>query len=218
MLSYIDASGATVNVDAAVNDATGQIGKVESGSYDATVKTDANTSKAVSDINSAAKANYEGTIKVGADTSQANRAVTDVMSMISRLTGAITVTANDQATGTIQRIAGGYYSATIVVKADTSQYMASFNSLPTSKTITQQVVTVPAPAAPAGLMAGVSTLGRSAGPSAGPRATATQTAAPVTINISGAIDPDSTARQIQQLLRTRTRRNMGIELRGWDQV
>jgi uncharacterized protein YdbL (DUF1318 family) len=220
MLSYIDASGATVNVDAAVDPATSEIGKVESGSYDATVKTDANTSKAVSDINQTAKANYEGTIKVTADTSQANRFVTDTMSYINRLTGTIRVEASDQATGTINAIASRYYQATITVKADTSQYMSAFNALPTSKTITQNVVSVPAPApASVGLMAGVSTLGRAAGPVAGPRAAGgTSTGAPVNITINGAIDPDSTARQIQTILRTRARRSMGIVLRGWDQV
>ena len=206
MLSYIDASGATVNVDATVNDATGQIGKVESGSYDATVKTDADTSKATSDINKTAKDQYNATVKVQADLNQANSQVAGLMSNINAQVARVNVQAVDQASSQIRGITSAYYQATITVRADTSQYMATFNSLPTTKTITQQVVTVAAPSPPATLMAGVSTLGRS-GVSAGPRlATPTTSGAPVTINISGAIDPDATARQVSNLMRTRTRR------------
>jgi hypothetical protein len=199
MLSYIDASGATVNVDATVNDATGQIGKVESGSYDATVKTDADTSKATSDINKTAKDQYNATVKVQADLNQANSQVAGLMSNINAQVARVNVQAVDQASSQIRGITNAYYQATITVRADTSQYMSTFNSLPTTKTITQQVVTVAAPAPAPSLMA--------AGASASPRlATPTTSGAPVTINISGALDPDATARQVSNLMRTRTRR------------
>ena len=213
MLSYIDASGATVNVDATVNDATGQIGKVEDANYEAVIKTGAETGKAAGDINKTAKDSYEATVKVSADTNQATQAVNSLMISINSQVGRVSVQAVDQATSVIQSITRGYYQATITIKADASQYMSTFNSLPTTKTITQQVVQAPAPA-PAGLMAGVSTLGRS-GPS--PRlATPTTSGAPVTINITGAIDPDATARQVSNILRNRDRRagsaQMGITI------
>lgn len=217
MLSYIDASGAVVNVDAAVATASGDIKSVAGGSYQATVKTDAATQQAQSQIQQTANAQYKGTIQVVADTGQANRQVTDTVSYINRLQGSIQVQAIDNATGTINRIAGGSYTATIVVRADTSQYMAAFNSLPTSKTITQTVVSVPAPAPAAasqGLMAGVSTLGRS-GLQAGPRALQSTTPQGTTvINITGALDPDAVARQVESLLRSRERRTTGTIVRA----
>lgn len=209
MLSYIDASGATVTVDAAVDPAQGDISKVEGGNYQATVDTDANTNEATRTINQTASNDYRGTIKVSADTSQANRFVTDTMSYINRLQASITVQANDQATSRIYSITAGYYQATVHVVADTSAFYATYNSLPTSKTITQQVVTVPAPGPPA-LMAGVSTL---ATPMSTPRgSTSTASTGSINITINGAVDADSTARQIQTLLRTRVRRNQGIEI------
>lgn len=213
MLSYIDASGATVTVDAAVDPATSDIGRVEGGKYEATIKTDANTNEAKSGINQVAGANYQGTVKVGADINQAMSTAASLMTYINGLRPSITVQANDQATSRIYGITSGYYQATITVIANTSQYMAAFNSLPTSKTITQQVVSVPAPVPPpAGLMAGVSTLSQTG--AASPRATSGTPSAPINITINGAIDPDSTARQIQTLLRTRIRRSTGIELGG----
>jgi uncharacterized protein YdbL (DUF1318 family) len=214
MLSYIDASGATVNVDATVNDATGQIGKVESGSYDATVKTDADTAKATSQINQTAKDQYNATVKVQADLNQANTQVAGLMSNINAQVARVNVQAVDQASSQIRGITSGYYQATITVRADTSQYMATFNSLPTTKTITQQVVTVAPPAAPAGFTA--QSLGRS-GVSAAPRlATPTTSGAPVTVNVYGATDPDATARQVSNVLRSRGRRtgasNMSVTI------
>jgi len=211
MLSYIDASGATVTVDAKVDPATSDIGKVEGGKYQATIDTDAKTNDAKNSINQTAGANYQSTIKVSADTSQANRFVTDTMSYINRLTASITVQANDQATSRIYSITAGYYQATIHVVADTSAFYSAYNALPTSKTVTQQVVAAPVPP-PAGLMAGVSTLMMSR-TGATPMASS-GSSAPINITINGAIDPDSTARQIQTLLRTRVRRNTGIELTG----
>jgi uncharacterized protein YdbL (DUF1318 family) len=209
MLSYIDASGATVQVDATTNDATGAIGKVESGSYDATVKAGADTTKAASQINQTAKDNYQGTIKVGADVNQAVNDTANIMRYINGLRPSVVVGATDQASSVINGIASRYYQATITVKADTSQYMSTFNSLPTSKTITQQVVSIPAPAPPPSLR--TSQLG------AAPRvATPTTSGAPVTINISGALDADSTARQISSILNGRATRigsaQMGVSL------
>jgi len=100
----------------------------------------------------------------------------------------------------IAAVENGSYSATIRIVADTSGFFATFNSLPGSRAVSSAPRMAPASFTAPTLRAGASANATSSG---GGSAT-------YTINVTGAIDPDATARQIQRILTGRGRRTGGI--------
>jgi hypothetical protein len=218
VLTYVDASGATI----AVNANTGQADSAVSGWESATNSTTATTTvktnvvpgqTAVSGWEKAASGTT-ATAKLDANAQQAQSTLSGTVSAINASSATMKLYADSSsANATVSSfiaVTNGR-SATVQVKADTAPFYAAFNALPTSRTVTltQQTVTVSAPA-PSGLAAysiapGARTLGS-------PRATpssAPQTSSSVVINVSGALDPDATARQIRSLLNARDRRSGG---------
>jgi hypothetical protein len=190
---------ATIETQANVAPAVGAILQVMNGRYRAVVVLEAYTYPALSAILQLMNASYRATITVVADVGQAQQA--------------------------IRNVTGASYSATVRVNADTSAYMAAFNSLPTTRTITQTVVTQAAPApAPAAMsfaaapqvlsrMAAPSTMARamSVAPSLGPVQTQGSGTTGLTVNINGGIESsDAIARAVKRVVLGRDRRTGGV--------
>jgi hypothetical protein len=214
-ISVIDASGATIPVEAAVNPATSAMNAAAAAAPDATIDTNANTSKAAGDIANTAKSAPDATIKVSANTAQATSQITGVAAqaynatiqvqantspaqgaitalVLEQRTKQITVTANTSSfDSTMSSITNRSYSATVNVTANTSAATAAIAAIPKS-------VSVPPPA-----------------PTPAPtlRLGASQQAhqvATVNWNIqvdAGINDPDSVARAINRVVLQRERRS-----------
>jgi hypothetical protein len=119
VLKVIDASGATVDVDAAITEANKGIKSVESANYAATVTTGSDTADATKGITTVAGATYNAHINTSALVSSAQ--------------------------ADINKVADAYYKATIHVVADTSGFTSAFNNLPTSKGVAMIPPPVAAP-------------------------------------------------------------------------
>jgi len=100
----------------------------------------------------------------------------------------------------IAAVENGSYSATVRIVAETSSFFSTFNSLPATKP-------VGAGAAPSLQTFGVSSTGAT---SEAPVSARNVSSGGITINVTGAVDPDSTARQISSILERRQRRSGGI--------
>ena len=167
---------------------------------------------------------YSLTIVMNGNTVPVNNAIRAVIGGSYSLT--ITINGNNApALGAIRAVTGASHTATVTVTANTAPFYAAYNALPTTRavTLTQTVVTVAAPApaaATASLAAFAPTptagLRAAAAPTAGPQyggaGATTQQAGTVNITIQGAVDPDSTARQIESLLRRRERRRTVVAI------
>ena len=211
-------------VDANLSIAQGVVAAFVGARYALTVAFLADPSVAISVVNAFTRARYETTVKILGDNSDAIRAVravtTGIYSVSVRIYGD-----NLDAISSIRAITTGYYTATVHVNADTTAFWAAFNALPSSRQVTVNQVqgtTVPAPTpAPSGFLAptlfgarGLApmTLAGSGGPvSYGGGGDGSGN---VYITVEGAIDPDRTARQIESLLKGRTRRTGSVVLGG----
>jgi hypothetical protein len=111
----------------------------------------------------------------------------------------------------IAAVENGSYSATVRIIADTSGFFSTFNTLPSSRVVNvapaaTQVQSFAAPTLMTAMSAsstddvGAPLIARSGG-SGG-----------INITVNGAIDPDSTARQIRSILERRGRRSGGIAI------
>lgn len=111
----------------------------------------------------------------------------------------------------IQALTSGSYSATVQILADTSRWLAAFNSLPSSRTVT--IVTQGAPAlaaAPSLASASAPTLRGGKAASAGAPLRAGDGSTTV-INVSGGLDSgDQIARRIKRVILGRDRRSGGV--------
>jgi hypothetical protein len=224
VLSYVDASGATISVMAQTGAAVGAVnGLVQTtNNTTATTTTKTNTGPADAGLNGwQNQANSTTAVAtLNANPNQANSVVnTTVSNVAGRPDAVLSVGANTTpfqgaVTGLIRDV--GARSATLAVNANTAPFMAAFNALPTSKTVTittvNQTVAAPPPA-PAGVTrmdTGAGGLGRA---SAQPVATSSSSGASssnIVVNVNGALDPDAVARQIRGLLNGRDRRTGGV--------
>jgi hypothetical protein len=216
VLTYVDASGATIAVNANTGQADSAVNGWEAATNSTTATTTVKTNvvpgqTAVSGWEKAASGTT-ATAKLDANAQQAQSTLAGTVSAINASSATMRLYADSSSANTTVSsfiaVTNGR-TATVQVKADVSPFMAAFNALPTSKTVTltQQTITVstPAPASAYSIDSGARTLGA-------PRATpssAPQTSSSVVINVSGALDPDATARQIRSLLNARDRRAGG---------
>lgn len=209
----IVAEGETAPADAA-------IAKTEDATYTATVDAEGNTKDAESDIKRVTAATYTATVGVQANATSALQTINNVVNgHYSPVT--INVTGNASSVlGTIANVVNsGYSPVTIRIVADASSFYATYNSLPTSKSVTinqvagTQVAPAPAPVASAAAPSGL--LRASAAPEVGTTRTRTLTSPGGTvINVSGAMDPAAVARQIASVLRRQERRSSGVQVHG----
>lgn len=205
----IVAEGDTAPADAA-------IGKTEDATYTATVDAEGNTKDAEADIKRVTAATYTATVGVQANASSALQTISNVVNgHYSPVVLSVTANASS-ALGTIANVVNSSYGAvTISIRADASSFYATYNSLPTSKTVTVNQVAGAQVAAPALAAAPAGLLRATAAPEVGTVKTTT-VAAPggTVINVSGALDPAAVARQIESLLRRSERRSSGVQVRG----
>lgn len=208
----------TINVVANPSMANATINATASATRTATITTTANVSQASAQITTVASAKYSALIQVTANVSQAQATIASVVNGAYRAT--ITVTADvGSAQNSIRSVTNAAYSTTVRVVADTSAYMAAFNALPTTKTITQTVVVQQAPAPAPGAapvlsrMAAPSLMARSmaVAPSLGPVQTQSGGATGLTVVIQGGIESsDSIARAVKRVVLGRDRRTGGV--------
>lgn len=217
--------GNTVDVDANTKAAEGQINATVGAKRTTTVDAQANTSAAQSTLAGFTAAQRSTQVTVQANTSPAQSAITALVTQSRTLT--ITVTAN---TAPAQQAINAIQGKTVTVTVNTQQ------------NITQTVTTVPAPAAaaaapgvaarafgaPAAVLSQVEPgaeapppirrLGRT-GPTVGTAEEDIQRS--IVINVSGALDPDAVARQIDQVMTRWSRRRIGTHVGGgsvWDRA
>jgi hypothetical protein len=189
---------AVVDTTAQTNQASSQIDTVASKAYRATVTVDSNVASALSSIANVTNGRYAATIQVSANTSAAANA--------------------------IYAVANGYYVATIQVTANTSGAMSAIAAIPRSVGVSVTPSPAPAPAAMAapqvfGLM---SMAAQPPAPSVlYPHGTGrvgtgdennTVGTTTIHISVSGAEDPDKTARRIYGVLAERSRRAGGVRI------
>ena len=204
-LSYVDATGATVTIpihataapaEEVVDEFTGQ----KLSTSDQFIGVNANITKADATVRQFMVAQRTAAdIMVGANTGPANDAIRLVM-VAQRTASDIKVDANvSAAQSAISAVERGSYRATVYVYANTDNFTAAFNSLPSSKGVSAS--TNAAPVLPNGFAAPqLSTA------SAKARSTTATATAGLTINVSGALWPDDAARAVQNVLRRRDRR------------
>ena len=214
----LDANGQPVS--AAVAAAKGQI-----DSTTGTITMEGNQAPARASASQAAAFadSTVGTIGIAGNASSAH-ATTDatIASIAARDDGVIRVPANtaparNAVAALISDMSGS--AITIAIHADTGPFYAAYNALPSSKAVTitttqQTVIVPPAGAVPRLAPQGVGVQAFSA-PSLQSQSTdggvvtpgsTPGTAASINITVNGAVDPDSTARQIRAILRGRDRR------------
>lgn len=218
-LAWIDSSAKT-------DQAAGQINNVAKANYQATVKTDANTAQAQSQIDTVSSKAYRATITVDSNVSSALSSIANVVN--GRYSATIQVSANTSAAANaIYAVANGYYSATIQVSANVSGALSAINSIPRSVNVSANVAPAPAAAVAAAqpqafgrLMAfGAPEVAAPVAPTLYPRGTGrvgddnnTVGTTTVNITISGAEDPDRTARRVASVLQQRARRTGGVRI------
>jgi hypothetical protein len=221
VLTYVDSAGATISVNAATGQATSAVAGWQQATNGTTATTTTKTNvvpgtTAVSGWERAASGTT-ATAKLDANAQQAQSTLSSTVSAINASSATVRVAADvSSANGSVSSfiaVTNGR-SASVTVTANTAPFYAAFNALPTSKTVTLNQVTVsssaPAPAVAYSIDPAAGTLGRSA-PSSRLMATGTTGGgSSVVINVTGAVDPDSTARQIRSILDARDRRSGGV--------
>jgi hypothetical protein len=215
-LAWIDSGAKT-------DQAAGQINNVAKANYQATIKTDSQTQQASSQIDTVATKGYRATIQVDSNVSAALSSIANVVN--SHFSATIQVSANTTAASqSIAAVTNGNYTATIQVGANTSGALSAIAAIP--RNVAVSVTPSPAPAAAAAPSAAFG-LFTAAPAGAAPPPPVTRyptgvgragdennTVGTTTINISvsGADDPDKTARRIAAVLRQRERRAGGVRI------
>lgn len=203
----------TVKVDAAIGQATSQIDALIGAKRTTTVQAQADTNQAQSTLQGFTAAQRSTQVQVQADTGAAQSAITALVNQRRVLT--ILVEAN---TAPAQQAINAIQGKTVTVTVNTQQ------------NITQTVKTVPAPAAALAPQAAATTFGAPVLSQVEPGAEAPppirrlgRTGSPaadedvqrsIVINVSGALDPDAVARQIDQVMTRWSRRRVGTHVGG----
>lgn len=208
----------TVNVDANAKSAQGTVNDFVNAKRTTTpVEVPANIQPGAQTVQSFTQQQRSTTpVTVQANTSPAQESITSLVNQQRTLT--ITVTANTgPAQSAINSLVNGSYTATVNVTANTSAARSAIASVPTTVSVAPASAPMAAMAADAPMMmrafAAPATLAMPAGVAPYPalhggRSVSESTTVPVVYNITvtGALDADATARQIESLLRRRQRR------------
>ena len=230
----------TVQVDALIAPAMGQFSLLTGQQLDNTVKVDANTGQATGQIDALTGAKRTTTVQAQADTNQAQSTLQGFTSA-QRSTQVQVQADTTAAQSAITALVTQRRVLTILVEANTTPAQQSINAIQgktvtvtvnTQQNVTQTVTTVPAPAAAgAAPQLAANTFGAPVlsqvepGAEAPPpirrihRTGSTPAAEEdihrsVVINVSGALDPDAVARQIDQVMTRWSRRRVGTHIGG----
>lgn len=217
-IAVIDASGATIPVEAAPAPAAAAIEDVAGASYQATVKAGADTSKAAGDIKATAGEAYKTTITAGANMAQAESQIAATVNQARNIT--IQVTANTSpANILISALINEAHNKTVAVTANTSSFDQSMRDITTRSYTATVTVTANTSAAAAAIAAVPRSVSVPAPPTAptlrgatGPAGQSTQVAA-VTYNVTvqGHLqDPDGLARALDRVQTARARRSTTV--------
>jgi hypothetical protein len=140
---------------------------------------------------------------VNANTAPARNAVEAFRGDYGGVSVTATILGNSApARNAIAAVEDGSYSATVRIFADTSAFFSSFNALPGTRSVASAPRT--SFAAP--------TLSVTPAASGAPVASQNLGSASITVNVTGAVDADASARQIRNLLQRRERRSSGIKI------
>lgn len=212
----------TVNVEAMIAPVMGQFSMITGQKLDNTVAVDANTSQATGQIDALTKAQRSTTVQTQADTNAAQSTLQGFTS--AQRSTSVTVQANTSpAQEAITALVNQRRTLTITVEANTNPAQQAINNIQ-GKTVTvtvqqntiQSVTPAPAPALAGVMEASMAPTAVDYGPlrlNTGVSTTSSEnTPQPIIINVSGALDPDAVARQIEGLLARSQRRRQGVHI------